>query len=59
METQELLRHRLERALDRRDSAAPHGPEWAAAMAEVDDLGARLARLSILARAIPRVAVSA
>jgi hypothetical protein len=59
MDTQELLRRRLERALDRRDSAMPHGPEWAAAMAEVDDLGAQLARLSILARARPSVPAAA
>jgi hypothetical protein len=58
MDNPEILRPRLERALARRDAAAPYGPEWAAAMEELDELRAR-ARRAILARTDDRIAVSA
>ena len=58
MDHPETLRPRLHRAFARRDNAASHSPEWAAAMDEIDDLTARLARLAILARVERRLPVS-
>jgi hypothetical protein len=55
----EALRRRLKLAEARRDSAASFSPDWDAAMAEIDDVAARLARLAILARALPRTPVAA
>ena len=54
----EILRRRLDRARARRDEGAPSSPDWAAAMEEIDELTARLARIAVLARAEQRVAVS-
>jgi hypothetical protein len=59
MDNTEILRRRLIQAKARRDAGAPYSPDWDAAMAEIDDLGARLARLAILARALPRVLAAA
>jgi len=59
MENTEILRRRLEQAKVRRDAGAPYSPDWDAAMAQIDDLAARLARLAILARALPRVPAAA
>ena len=53
------VRRRLEQATVRRDASAPYSPDWDAAMAAIDDLAARLARLAILARALPRVPAGA
>jgi len=47
--TDQELRPRLERALARRDAAAPSSPEWDAAMDEIDALSAQ-ARRTILAQ---------
>jgi hypothetical protein len=58
MNDRDLLRPRLERALARRDAAAPYSPEWAAAMDEMDELSA-LAHRAILARRDGRVPVTA
>jgi hypothetical protein len=58
MSDPELLRPRLERALARRDAAAPFSPEWDAAMDEIDALSVQ-ARRAILARHDGRVPVSA
>jgi len=52
------LRPRLERALARRDAAAPFSREWDAAMDEIDALSAQ-ARRAILARHDGRVPVPA
>jgi len=59
MDNTEILRRRLEHAKARRDAGAPYSPDWDAAMADIEDLAARLARLSILARALPTVPVAA
>jgi hypothetical protein len=59
MDNTEILRRRLEQAKARRDAGAPYSPDWDAAMAQIDDLAARLACLAILARALPRVPAAA
>ena len=59
MDNTEILRRRLEQAKVRRDAGAPYSPDWDAAVAQIDDLAARLARLAILARALPRVPAAA
>ena len=59
MDTTAIIRRRLEQALVRRDAGAPFSPDWDTAMAEIDELAARLARLAILARALPRMPVAA
>ena len=59
MDNTEILRRRLEYAKARRDAGAPYSPDWDAAMADIEDLAARLARLSILARALPTFPVAA
>ena len=55
MRSPEIIRRRLDQAKGRRDAAAPHSPDWDAAMTQIDDLASRLATLAILARALPRV----
>jgi hypothetical protein len=59
MDSSEILRGRLERATARRDAGAPYSPDWDAAMADIDELTTRLARLAILARSLPRVPAAA
>jgi hypothetical protein len=59
MDTTEIICRRLEQAKVRRDAGAPFSPDWDAAMAEIDDMTARLAGLAILARALPRVPAAA
>jgi len=59
MDNTAIICRRLERSKARRDAGAPYSPDWDAAMAEIDDLAARLARLAILARALPRVPAAA
>ena len=45
-----VLRDRLRRATVRRENSVAFSPEWQAAMGEIDDLTAGLARLAIRAR---------
>jgi hypothetical protein len=59
MDNTEIICRRLAEAKVRRDTGAPYSPDWDAAMADIDDLTARLARLAILARALPRVPAAA
>jgi hypothetical protein len=59
MDTRVTLERRLELARARRDSQPSFSPEWDAAMSDIDDLTARLARLAILARAEHRVPITA
>ena len=54
-----IIRRSLEQAKVRRDAGAPYSPDWDAAMAEIEELAARLARVAILARALPRVPAAA
>jgi hypothetical protein len=59
MNTRIALERRLVLARARRDSQPSFSPDWAAAMSDIDDLTASLARLAILARAEHRVPVTA
>jgi hypothetical protein len=59
MNTRIALERRLVLARARRDSQPPYSPDWVAAMSDIDDLTACLARLAILARALHRVPVTA
>jgi hypothetical protein len=43
----------------RRDLQPPFSPDWEAAISDIDDLTARLARLAILARSEHRVPLTA
>ena len=52
------LQRRLELARARRDSQPPFSPDWDAAMSDIDEVTASLARLAILARAQLRVPVT-
>ena len=53
------LERRLELARARRDSQPSYSPDWDAAMSDIDEVTARLARLAILARAQHRISVPA
>jgi len=59
MDTRIALERRLELARARRDSQPSYSPDWDAAMGDIDELTASLARLAILARAEQRLPVSA
>jgi hypothetical protein len=59
MDTRMALERRLVLARARRDSQPSFSPDWDAAMSDIDEVTARLARLSILARAQHRVSVPA
>jgi hypothetical protein len=56
---EQRLEERLELARARRDSQPSFSPDWDAAMGDIDELTATLARLAILARAEQRVPASA
>lgn len=56
---EERIKQRLELAHARRDSQPLYSPDWDAAMGDIDELTATLARLAILARAEQRAPVSA
>ena len=59
MDSHVALEQRLELARARRDAQPAYSPDWDAAMGDIDELTARLARLAILARAEQRVPASA
>jgi len=59
MDTRIALQRRLELARARRDSQPPFSPDWDAAMSDIDEVTASLARLAILARVEHRVPVTA
>jgi len=59
MNTRIALERRLVLARARRDSQPSFSPDWDAAMSDIDEVTARLARLAILARAEHRVPLSA
>jgi hypothetical protein len=58
MDTRVALERRLERERARRDSQPSFSPDWEAAMGDIDELVASLARLAILGRAEQRVPAS-
>jgi hypothetical protein len=59
MNTRIALERRLVLARARRDLQPPFSPDWEAAISDIDDLTARLARLAILARSEHRVPLTA
>ena len=59
MDTRMALERRLELARARRDSQPSYSPDWDAAMSDIDEVTARLARLAILARAQHRISIPA
>jgi hypothetical protein len=58
MDTRMALERRLELARARRDSQPSFSPDWEAAMGDIDELTASLARLAIRGRAEQRVPAS-
>jgi hypothetical protein len=59
MDTRMALERRLVLARARRDSQPSFSPDWDAAMSDIDEVTARLARLAILARSLHRLPVTA